>query len=201
MVSFKMWMFLSCTGSQWNMNCQRTEDQIYCKLGPSNPFWSFCGKSASSQIRINKKLLGGGVHLRKNWEPYLQATESLWGHFFLLPVEKFFWLLLLFLHSEWFAVMNKCYRMAYDFFSRTCPCHIQEISQVLFALPPSLLYFLCQQTCLLMHWEEDAGERKPPDLYIDLEGLPMKKKNKEKKKAIAVNIVKMTQNAYFNSVN
>lgn len=130
MVNFKIWMFLSCTGFQWNMNCQRTEDKIYCKLGPSNPFWSFCGKSASSQIRINKKLLGGGVHLRKNWEPFLQAAESLWGHFVLLPMEKFSWLLLLFLHSEWFAVMNKCYRMAYDFFSRACPCQIQEISQL-----------------------------------------------------------------------
>lgn len=164
-------MLLSCSGFQWNMNSQPTEDEIYCTLGASNPYWIFCGKSASSQIRINEKLLGGGVHMRKNWELFLQATESLWGHFVLLQVEKF---LLLFLHSKWFAVMNKCYRMAYDFLSRTCPCHIQEISQL--NLVCSSTFLVVFSVSRVLYWctgKLMAGERKTPDMYIEILWLSM----------------------------
>lgn len=165
--------------------------------------------SVINQHQVRSELIRSclvGVCTRGRTESpfFLQAAESLRGHSVLLPAETFSWLLLLFLHSKWFAVMNKCYGMAYDVFSRTCPCLIQEISQLNLVCSSTFLAVTLVSAELFTDALENDGRREKNSRIIHWPWRTFyeqtnKQTNKNiKRKAFAVNILKMMQNYYFN---
>lgn len=55
----------------------KSTNVIYWILNASNDYWCFCGKLTSNQIRVNKSLLVEGVHMRENWELFLQPNSRI----------------------------------------------------------------------------------------------------------------------------
>lgn len=107
--------------------------------------------------------------------------------FVFLPRKKFYCLLLFFLYSERFAMMSKSYSMVHNYFSRTCPSHIQEISQLCLVYSSTSLIVASVTAILftdaLEKWWYSVKISRTLKLYIELEGLFVKKGKKRRKKS------------------